>query len=170
MSLLSKAYSSACYIKEEHRITLEVLEKKTFITKSRFCSLLGLEHTANMVGPDSITIVAIMEMFYQMGYKETLTSISKFRKPNMLPQWNGLFTLIFKSFSERVTSSDYANKLYMNIMYGIYIGENIDDGVVLWAQLVQSTHSTNRHSEISCARFWTIVVQRAIERHKIPVM
>ena len=89
-----------------------------------------------MVDPDSITIAAIMEMFYQMGYKETLTSISKFRKPNFSPQWNGIFTLLFKSFSERVTGFDCANKLFMTIIYGIYTGENIEFGAVLWAQLV----------------------------------
>lgn len=69
MSLLSKAYSYACYIKEEQRIMFEVLDRKTSITKSRLCSLLGLELTADMVDPDSIAISSIMKMFYQMGYK-----------------------------------------------------------------------------------------------------
>lgn len=75
MSLLSKAYSSASYIKEKQRITFVVLDKKTFIMKSRFCSLLGITQDDSMVDPDSISITATMEMFYQMGYKETLTLI-----------------------------------------------------------------------------------------------
>lgn len=102
----------------------EVLDRKTSISKFRFYSLLGLELTADTIDPDSITIAPIMEMFYQMGYKETLTSISKFKKPNLPHQWNGLFTLLFKSFYERVTGSDCASKLFMTIMYGIYTGEN----------------------------------------------
>ncbi|CAI9290320.1 unnamed protein product [Lactuca saligna] len=42
MSLLSKSYSSGCYFKEGQIITFEVHNRKTSITKSRFCSLLGL--------------------------------------------------------------------------------------------------------------------------------
>ena len=64
MSLLSRAYSSSCCIKEEKRSVFEVLDKKTSITKAQFFSLLGLEQTVDIVDPDSITIAAIMEMFY----------------------------------------------------------------------------------------------------------
>lgn len=56
------------------------------------------------------------------------------------------------------------------MMYDIYFGINLDYGSVLSAQLVQSTLSTTRHNEISYARFWTIVVQRAINKLNIPVL
>ena len=56
----------------------------------------------------------------------------------------------------------------MTIMYGVYSGVNLDYGTVLWAQLVHSTLSSTRHNEISCARFWTIFVQRTIDRLRIP--
>lgn len=69
MSLLSNAYSFSCYIKEEQRITFEIHNKKTSITKSRFCSLLGFAQTDDVIDPDSISITTIMEMLYQMGYK-----------------------------------------------------------------------------------------------------
>lgn len=85
-----------------------------------------------MIYPDSISIAAIMEMFYQMGYKETLTTILKFRKPNLRSLWNKLFTLLYKCFSERVTRSDCASKLFMSILYGLYNEINIDFRVVLW--------------------------------------
>ncbi|KAL7603927.1 uncharacterized mitochondrial protein AtMg00810-like [Lactuca sativa] len=49
MSILSKAYSSSCYIKEEQRITFEVHNIKTSITNSRFHSLLGLDQSDDMV-------------------------------------------------------------------------------------------------------------------------
>ena len=168
MSLLSKAYSSASYIKEEERITFDISDKKTFITKERFCSLLGLAHDDSMVNPYSISTAATFEMFYDMGYKQIIPSISKFKKPNLPPQWNGLFTLLFKPFFERVTGSDYASKLFMNLMYGLYDGINLNYGTVLWAQLVQSTHSTTRHSEISYARFWTIVFKEQLKNTKTP--
>lgn len=105
-----------------------------------------------------------------MGYKEVLTVVSKFKKPNLPLMWNGLFTLLFKCFSERVTGSDCASKLFMTIMYGIYLGVNLDYGSMLWAQFVQNTLSNTRHDEISCARFWTLIVQRAIDRLNISVI
>lgn len=78
LSLLSKAYSSALYIKEEQRIKFEIHNSTTSITKYRFCSLLGLPQTEVMINPEMVTSATLIEMFYQMGYKETLTDVSKF--------------------------------------------------------------------------------------------
>nr|KAJ0202491.1 hypothetical protein LSAT_V11C600329060 [Lactuca sativa] len=58
----------------------------------------------------------------------------------------------------------------MGLMYGLYTGENIDYGSILWAQFIQSTLSITCHSEISCARIWTVVVNRAIKQLNITVM
>ncbi|CAI9280164.1 unnamed protein product [Lactuca saligna] len=55
-------------------------------------------------------------------------------------------------------------------MYYIFSGINLDYKTVLWAQMVQSNLSTTRHNGISCAHFWTLVVQRAMDRFNIPVM
>lgn len=76
---------------------------------------------------------ALLDMSYQMGYKENLTAVLKFRKPNLPAQWNDLFTLLFKAFSKWVIGSICASKMFMEIMYGIYYGLNVDLGVVLWA-------------------------------------
>ena len=100
MSLFSKAYSFACYLKEEQRITFEVHNRTTSITKSRFFSILGLAQTYDMIDLESVTNSALLKMFYQVGYKGTLAAISMFRKPNLSPQWNGVFNLIFKAFPE----------------------------------------------------------------------
>ncbi|CAI9293870.1 unnamed protein product [Lactuca saligna] len=58
----------------------------------------------------------------------------------------------------------------MTLLYGLYTGMNIDFGSVLWAQLIHSTISTSRHTEISCARFWSLIVRRAIVKQNIPTM
>lgn len=131
MSLLSKSYSLACYIKEEQRITFEIHNRTTSITKSRFCLILGLTQIDDMIDPKSITNSSLLEMFYQMGYKGALTTVTNFRKPNLPPQWNGLFSILFKAFFERVTGSDCASKMFMAIIYGVYTRLNIDFGVVL---------------------------------------
>lgn len=108
-------------------------------------------------------------MFDQMGYKDHLAILLKFRKPNLAPIWNGLFTLIFNSFSKRTTGSDSASKLFLTILYGLYSGVNLDYGSILWTQLVQSNLTMTRHVEISSARFWAIVVQRAFNLHHVHV-
>ena len=167
---LSKAYSTSSYQKGEEMITFEIFNKKINITKSRLCTVLGLPQGRDLVNPKIVSNFSILEMFYQMGYKEVLTNVSKFKKPNLLPMSNGLFTLIFKSFYDRVIGSDCASKLFTTIMYGIFSRINFDYGSVLWAQLVKSNLLTTQHSEISCARFWTIVVQRAIDKYQIPMM
>ena len=105
-----------------------------------------------------------------MGNYNYLEILSRFKKPNLPPTWNGLFTLIFQSFSKRVTGSDSASKLFLTILYGVYSGINLDYGLVLWAQLVQSTISVTRHLHISCACFWAIIVQKKIDHHNILVI
>ena len=107
-----------------------------------------------MVDPETISNSALLDMFYNMRYREYLAIISKFKKPNLPPMWNGLLTLIFKSFSERVTRSDSSNKLFLTIMYGVYSGVNMDYGSILWAQLVQSTIFVTRHiGDLMCSIF-----------------
>lgn len=76
--------------------------------------------------------------------------------------WNGLFTLLFKSLFERIVGSDGASKLFCTLIYGLYMGINLDYGVILWAQLIQSTVSTSHHSKISCAWFGSVIIRRAI--------
>lgn len=58
----------------------------------------------------------------------------------------------------------------MAIIYGIHTCLNVNFRAVLWAQVIQSTLSTTRHSEVSCARFWSIIVEWAIDKLKIPMM
>lgn len=58
----------------------------------------------------------------------------------------------------------------MGLMYGLYTGSNVEYVFILWAQLIQTTYSVLRHNEISCARFWTIAVNREIKQLKIPIM
>ena len=131
MSLMSKAYSTAGYVKEEERISFEVFDKKTLITKARFFSLLGLDHDDIPIKPDSLSTTQIIGMFYQIGYTDRIPSITKFKKSNLPPLWNHLFTLLFKAFSEKVTGSDCASKSFMTIIYGLYHGISLDYGSML---------------------------------------
>lgn len=73
---LSKSYSTASYQKGEELITFEIFNHKSQITKSRFCNPLGLPQGRDLVDPKSVSNSAILEMFYQMGYKEVLNAVS----------------------------------------------------------------------------------------------
>ena len=132
MSVLSQVYSTATYDKTKERVFFDILDLKMLISKNRFCSLLGLSYEASMVNPDSITIALLFSMFYNMEYTELLTTVTKVKKSCLPPQWNGLFTLLFKGLSERVAGSDGASKIFMTHLYGLYAGINMDYGFVLW--------------------------------------
>lgn len=105
-----------------------------------------------------------------MGYISDISFLSKFRKSFLLPVWNGLFTILLKSLSDRVSGSDNASKLFYTLIYGLYTRTNVDFHTVIWNQFAYSFNSTTRHMEISCARFWSIVVKRALLHYKVPEM
>ncbi|KAL7595143.1 hypothetical protein Lser_V15G31155 [Lactuca serriola] len=58
----------------------------------------------------------------------------------------------------------------MTILYGLYHDINLDYGSVLWQQLIQSLASTSRHSEISYARFWTLVTKWVMDKYHVPIV
>ena len=85
MSCLSLIYSTAYYDKAAERIHFEIHNEKTSISKHRFCALIGLSQEPTLVNPESITTGQLFSMFYQMGYTETLTTITKFKKSCLPP-------------------------------------------------------------------------------------
>ncbi|KAI3780423.1 hypothetical protein L2E82_10404 [Cichorium intybus] len=170
ISLLSVAYSTAFYNKAEEFVSFEVGSVKTKISKSRFSKLLGFTAAEDLIDPETLQPVTLLRLFYQMGYKGDITQLSKFTKKGLPPQWNALFTILFKSFSERTTGTDSASKLFYSFFYGLYNAVNLDYGSILWSQFVENVNYRLRHQEISCARFWSLVVQRTIEKHNIHIM
>ncbi|KAL7607684.1 hypothetical protein Lser_V15G10021 [Lactuca serriola] len=170
MTCLSHIYSTAFYDQVAKRIHFEIHNEKTSISKNRFCALIGLAHEPTLVNLDSITTGQLFSMFYQMGYTETLTTVTKFKKSCLPPQWNGLFTLLYKGLSECSAGSDGASKSFMTVLYGLYNGVTLDCGEVIWQQLVQSLSSSSRHSEISCARYWSIITKWAMDHLHVPIM
>ncbi|CAI9279258.1 unnamed protein product [Lactuca saligna] len=170
MSFLSHVYSTTFYDKANERIHFELHDEKVSISKSRLCALIGLSQDSSLVNPDSITTGQLFTMFYQMRYTETLTTVTKFKKSCLPPQWNVLFTLLFKGLSERSAGFDAVSKAFMTVMYGLYNWLNLDYGTIIWQQLVQSLLSSSKHSEISCGQFWTIITKWAMDRNRVPIM
>ncbi|KAL7603349.1 hypothetical protein Lser_V15G18232 [Lactuca serriola] len=170
MEFPSQIFATAHYDKIVDRIFFDVFKHKASISKQWFCSLLGFDVDSSRVNPESIPMGHLFNMFYNMGYTEVLTTVTKFKKSCLPPQWNGMFTVLFKGLSERSAGSDGASRLFLSIMYGIYNGINMDYGSVLWQQLIQSLSSTSRHSEISYARFWTIITKWVMDKYHVPIV
>ncbi|CAI9274164.1 unnamed protein product [Lactuca saligna] len=128
---LSKAYFATNYSQTDGVITFEVAPHKTSNSKARFCRCLRFTAKDGVVDPDLISSSALIDMFYQMGYIGNISLFSKFRKTNLPPMWNELFTLFFKSLSGRVFGSDSASILFCTIIYGLYTRVNLDYGDIL---------------------------------------
>ena len=167
---LSTAFSTSIYTKQDETITFEVAGHKTSVSLNRFRKLFKLPTTVHTVNPDSISSIDIHKVFYRMGYSGDIIKLSNFKKSHLPPVWNGLFTLLFKSLSERVAGSDSASKQFCTLMYGLFTGEAVDFGLVLWSQLCQSIGSSSRHTEISCARFWAVIVDKCLQHFHVPAM
>ncbi|KAL7590743.1 hypothetical protein Lser_V15G39175 [Lactuca serriola] len=170
MEFLSQIYATAHYDKVLDRIFFDVSHHKASISKQRFCSLLGFEADPTRVNPETIPMGHLFNMFYNMGYTEVLTSVAKFKKSWLPPQWNGMFTVLFKGLSERSSGSDGSSRLFLSILYGVYNGINVDYGFVLWQQLIQSLSSSSRHLEVSYARFWTLITKWVMDKYNVPTV
>ncbi|XP_023737738.1 uncharacterized protein LOC111885730 [Lactuca sativa] len=58
----------------------------------------------------------------------------------------------------------------MTMLYRLYNGVNLDFGVVIWQQRVQSLYSSSPHSVISCGKYWSIITKWAMDRLHVPIM
>ncbi|CAI9271900.1 unnamed protein product [Lactuca saligna] len=123
---------------QEEVISFEVANHKISINKPNFCKLLGLVPSKVVIKPNSIPDTSLIEMFYQMGYTGDISLLLKFKKSFLPPIWNSLFTILFKSLSERVAGSNSASNMFYNLLFGLFNGVNLDFGFVIWAQLLQS--------------------------------
>ncbi|KAL7611656.1 hypothetical protein Lser_V15G06890 [Lactuca serriola] len=168
MVALSQVYATTYYDKAVERVFFEIAEHKTSVSRQHFCTMLGLAVDPSRINPETIPVGYLYNMFYNMRYTEVLTSVAKFKKSCLPPQWNGMFTVLFKGLSERSSGSDGVSRLFLSIMYAVYNGVNLDFGLVLWQQLIQSLSSSSRHSEVSLARFWILITKWAMDKFDIP--
>ncbi|KAL4584282.1 hypothetical protein LXL04_008878 [Taraxacum kok-saghyz] len=165
ISVLSRAYATARYDKPTETMYFNLSsDKATSITKQHFYKLLHLPFSTDLTHPDSISNVDLINMCNQMGHDPFLETVSKINKSKMQPRWNLLASIILRCFAERTTGSDNASKLLLTLIYAIYTNSNIDIGHILWTQFCSSPNSSTRTTNISMARFWSIVVDGALSK------
>ena len=135
ISVLSRAYATARYDKSSESMHFDLAtNKSTSITKQHFCKLLNLPVSTELIHPDSISNVDLINMCNQMGHEPLLETVSKMNKSKMPPRWNLLVSIVLRCFAERTTGSDNASKLLLTLIYAIYTNQNIDIGHILWTQ------------------------------------
>lgn len=162
------AYNIVTYNKKMDLMKFDVQGHKTDITKTTFCKLLRLRTSDGYSNHDLFSSSSIIKVYHQIGYKSDLFVLLKFHKSYFPPIWNDLFTILFKGFSQRITSSDNANKLFHTLLYTLYTNEKIDLCQILQVQFTQIPASSMNDSNTSCAYFWSIVLKNAWDHFKVP--
>lgn len=170
LSQLPMAYSTAIYKMKLKIMNFEIQGEKTSISKTCFCKFLGVPIVKDSISPYSIPAMIIIQVYQQMGYNFDLSFLSNFKMSALRPIWNSLFTIIFGCFSEKATDSDSASHIFHILLYGFYSGDNVNIVIVLWEQFVQSPVLKTNDTEISCARFWSSVVQYTMNHYHISEM
>ncbi|KAL4592545.1 hypothetical protein LXL04_005545 [Taraxacum kok-saghyz] len=116
ISVLSRAYATTRYDKPTESMHFNLSsDKATSITKQHFYKLLHLPVSTELIHPDSISNVDLINI-----------------------------------------------KLLLTLIYAIYTNANIDIGHILWTQFCLSPNSSTQTTNISMARFWSIVVDGAL--------
>ncbi|KAL4590866.1 hypothetical protein LXL04_003811 [Taraxacum kok-saghyz] len=146
ISVLSRAYATARYDKSAESMHFNLsTNKSTSITKQHFYKLLNLPFSADLTHPDSISNCLDEQV-------------------QDAPRWNLLSSIVLRCFAERTTGSDNASNLLLTLIYVIYTNQNIDIGHILWTQFCLSPNSCTRTSNISMARFLSIIVDGALSK------
>ena len=170
ISSLTKAYSTAKYNTVRNCVEFEMENgTRTAISQKSFVKILNLSTEANLVDPDLVSNPDMIRTFNQMGHSPILTRISGFKKNKLPTMWSCLFTILFKCLTERQTGTDSASKQFLTLLHGIFTNEPVDFGKVVWTQFCESPTSSTKDTEISMARFWSLVVAHANSHYNINV-
>ena len=159
------AYTTSKYNSAKNVVEFELeTGYKTAISKTSFTKLLNLSTDKNLVDPDSVSNADMIKTFNTMGHTPVLTRLSAFKKNKLPSIWSCLFTILFKCLAERQTGTDSASKQFLTLMHALFTNEPIDIGKILWTQFCESPTSASKDTDISMARFWSLVVDYA-NRH-----
>ena len=162
ISSLTKAYSSAKFNSVKNIVEFEMENStRTAISQKSFVKILNLSTEKNFIDPDLVSNPDMIKTFNQMGHTPILTRISGFKKNKRPTMWSCLFTILFKCLAERQTGTDSASKQFLTLLHGLFTDEPIDFGKVLCTQFCESPTSSTKDTEISMARFWSLVVAHA---------
>lgn len=108
-------------------------------------------------------------MFNEMGHQPTLEKISDFRKSGLPYLWNFLFGIFLRCLTGRTVGLDSGRMEVYAMVMGLYYDISVDYGTQLWKEFVKSLENTNSEKGISCARYWSLILEKAYEKEGIQV-
>lgn len=152
ISQLQLAFSTASYNKQMDVMKFLLQGVKTTISNSNFCKLLGLSIVEDLISPNNIYTLTIIQVYNQMGYISDLSVLSRLKKFSLTPIWNAfLQSSLDASLSvqlDLIMLVDYFIICYMEFILG--------KRLILhpyYGKYVESISSENKDTIISCAAF-----------------
>ncbi|KAL7607148.1 hypothetical protein Lser_V15G19426 [Lactuca serriola] len=168
MIWLSLAASTASYNHTTDVITFNLINnKRVKLSKKMFVEFLQIPNNPPFVKPVNSQII---HMFNEMGHQPELEKISDFRKSGLPCIWNFLFGIFLRCLTGRSVGLFRGQMEVYTMVMGIYYDINVDYATQLWKEFVKSLENTNSEKGISCARYWSLILEKVYKKESIPVM
>ncbi|KAL7617007.1 hypothetical protein Lser_V15G03290 [Lactuca serriola] len=167
MSWLSMATSTASYNYNTNVITFNLVNNKTVrLTKNMFINFLNIPNNPPFFKPTNSHIIF---MFNEMGHQPTLEKISDFRKSSLPCIWNFLFGIFLRCLTGRSVGLDTGRMEVYAMAMGLYYDLSVDYGTQLWKEFNKSLENTSVEKGISCARYWSLILEKVYAKEGIQV-
>ncbi|KAL7605237.1 hypothetical protein Lser_V15G14681 [Lactuca serriola] len=167
MTWLSMATSTASYNYSTDIITFNLMNnKRVRLTKNMFIDFLNIPHNPPFFKPINSQIIF---MFYDMGHQPTLEKISDFMKSGLPCMWNFLFGIFLRCLAGRTVGLDRGRMEVYAMVMGLYYDVSVDYGTQLWKEFLKSLENTNAEKGISCARYWSLILEKVYAKEGIQV-
>ncbi|KAL7612549.1 hypothetical protein Lser_V15G06652 [Lactuca serriola] len=168
MIWLSLEASTASYNHTADVITFNLTKNKWVkLSKKMFVEILQIPNNPPFVKPVNSQI---FHMFNEKGHQPELEKINEFRKSGLSCIWNFLFGIFLRCLTGRSVGLDRGRMEVYAMVMGIYYDINVDYATQLWKEFVKSPENTNSEKGISCARYWSLILEKVYEKESIPVM
>ncbi|KAL7602722.1 hypothetical protein Lser_V15G16687 [Lactuca serriola] len=168
MIWLSRAASTASYNHTADVITFNLVNnKRVKLSKNLFVEFLEIPNNPPFVKPVNSQII---HMFNEMGHQPELEKISDFRKLGLPCIWNFLFGIFLRCLTGRSVGLDRGRVEVYSMVMGIYYDINVDYATQLWKEFVKSLENTNSEKGISCARYWSLILEEVYEKEAITIV
>ncbi|GJX50239.1 hypothetical protein Tco_0277084, partial [Tanacetum coccineum] len=106
----------------------------------------------------------------KLGYKGPLYKHTNMFVDHMHQPWRTLAAIINKCLSGKIASNDKLRKSKIDILWGMFYKENVDDPKLIWEDLAfQIDHrkeKTSRRENMPSPRFTKIIINHFLKQHK----
>ncbi|KAL7591219.1 hypothetical protein Lser_V15G33877 [Lactuca serriola] len=165
MIWLSHAASTASYNHTADVITFNLVNnKRVKLSKNLFVEFLEIPNNPPFVKPVNSQII---HMFNEIGHQPELEKISDFRKSGLPCIWNFLFGIFLRCLTGRSVGLDRGRVEVYAMVMGIYYDINVDYATQPWKEFVKSLENTNSEKGISCARYWSLILEKVYVKEAI---